>query len=249
MQQIRKHLLHPRKRLATIPLIFAMLFDTLPNHMNLSYRTAARAAIASGVAGIVAYVFLIGFLIVRSEDAQNGTMPIRVHDTFVILQFVFLIPVVVALFRLIQERLSGISALMLHIPITALCFTVLFLLLIFPKILADTLYMFPQGILGVWLVMACWRLKAIIPQWLRWFGIVVGFGLALVGLFPVGYAIFVDSVILHIPAPSDEVMAKIPAETPANILIHQILYIGSFMGVLMLPIWTILIGVRLFKKK
>lgn len=89
----------------------------------------------------------------------------------------------------------------------------------------------------------------VVPQWLRWFGIMVGFGLALVGIFPLGYAIFVDNIILHIPVPSDEVIQKIPVDTPANVFLHQIIWIGSFMGVLTLPIWTILIGVRLLRKK
>ena len=217
--------------------------------MTSSYRSEGHAAIASGVIGIVAYISLIGFLLIRNEDAQNGTVPIRVHDSCVILQFLFLIPVVIALFKLIRERSPAISQAMLNSGVGAICFTVLFLLLIFPKILADTLYMFPQGILGVWIIVACWRLQGIIPSWLRWFGVIVGFGLALVGIFPVGYAIFVDSVLLHIPAPSDEVMDKIPAETFANTLLHQFLYIGSFLGVLTLPVWTILIGVRLLRKK
>jgi hypothetical protein len=216
--------------------------------MKSSYRSVGRGAIASGVIGIVAYIFLIGFLLIRNQDAQNAVLPIRVHDICVILQFIFLIPVVTALFKLMQERSSNLSQAMCNVGVGALGFTILFLLLIFPKLVADTLYMFPQGIFGVWLIIACWRLKKIFPNWLRWFGIIVGFGLTLVGLFPVGYGIFVDSVILHIPAPSDEVMNKIPGETPANIIVHQILYIGSFTGVLTLPIWTIFIGVNLLRK-
>jgi hypothetical protein len=147
-----------------------------------------------------------------------------------------------------QERSSNSSQAMFNVGVGALSFTIFFLLLIFPKVLADTLYMFPQGIFGVWLIVSCWRLKGIVPSWLRWFGIIVGFGLTLVGIFPIAYAIFVDNIILQIPAPSDEVMNKIPAETPANIVIHQILYIGSFIGVLTLPMWTIFIGVRFFEK-
>jgi hypothetical protein len=216
--------------------------------MNPSYRTAGRAAIASGIFGIAAYVFLIGFLLIRNQDSQNGTLPIRIHDSCVIFQFLFLIPVSIALLRLIREKTLIITQAMLNLGVGALCFTVLFLLLIFPKILADTLYMFPQGVFGVWIIIVCWRMKGLISQLLRWFGIIVGSGLALVGIFPIGYAIFVDSIILHIPAPSDEVMDKIPAETTANIVVHLFLYIGSFIGVLTLPIWTILIGVRLLRK-
>jgi hypothetical protein len=217
--------------------------------MNLSYRSAGRAAIASGVIGILAYGFLIGYLAIRNQDAQNGVVPIRVHDFCVILQFLFLIPIVFAFFNLIQEHSPNTSRGMLNLGVGALCFTSLFLLLIFPRVLADVLYMFPQGIFGVWIMIACWRMKDSIPQWLRWFGIILGFGLTLVGTFPLGYAIFVDNVILQIPAPTDEVMQRIPTETPANILLHQILWIGTFMGVLTLPIWTILVGVRLLREK
>jgi hypothetical protein len=212
------------------------------------YRFAGKAAITSGVIGIVAYVFLIGFLLIRNQDAQNGVLPIRIHDSCVILQFVFLIPVVTALYKLIKGRYLNISQVMFYAGVGALCFTIIFLLLIFPKVLADTLYMFPQGIFGVWVIVSSLRLKEIVPNWLRWFGILVGFGLTLVGIFPIGYAIFVDNIILQIPAPSDEVINKIPAETPANIVIHQFLYIGSFIGVLTLPIWTIFIGVSLLRK-
>jgi hypothetical protein len=217
--------------------------------MIASYRSAGRAAIASGVIGIVAYLFLIGFLLIRNQEAQTGVLPIRVHDSCVILQFIFLIPVVTALFKLIQERSSNLSRAMFIVGVGAIGFIIIFLLLIFPKVLADTLYMFPQGVFGVWVIIASWRLKGLVASWLRWFGILVGFGLTLVGIFPIGYAIFVDNVILHIPAPSDEVMNKIPAETPANIIIHQFLYVGSFIGVLTLPIWTIFIGVSLLRKK
>jgi hypothetical protein len=38
-------------------------------------------------------------------------------------------------------------------------------------------------------------------------------------------------MILNIPAPSDEAMDKIPVETPANILLNQFLYFGSFSEV------------------
>lgn len=217
--------------------------------MNLSYRSAGRSAIASGVIGILGYGFLIGYLAIRNQDTQNGVVPIRVHDSCVILQFLFLIPIVFAFYKLIQEHSPNTLRAMLYVGVGALCLTSLFLLLIFPKVLPDVLYMFPQGIFGVWIMVACWRMKTLIPQWLRWFGIIVGFGLTLVGTFPLGYAIFVDNVILQIPAPTDEVMQNIPTETAANILLHQILWIGTFMGVLTLPIWTILVGVRLLREK
>lgn len=216
--------------------------------MNTSYSSAGRAAIVSGVIGILAIGSLLGYLTTFGQDAQNAVVLQKFHDVFLILQLVFLIPVVIAFCKLISHHSSYISKAMLNFGVGAICFTILFLLLALPKILKDFLFMFPQGVFGVWLIIACWRLKGLIPQWIRWFGIIVGLGLTLVGIFPLGFALFVDKIILQIPAPSDEVMEKIP-ETPANIFLHQILWIGSLMGMLTLPIWTITIGIKLLRIK
>ncbi|HZJ36957.1 MAG TPA: hypothetical protein VFD29_10070 [Gillisia sp.] len=73
-------------------------------------------------------------------------------------------------------------------------------------------------------------------------------GLALVGIYPLGYAIFVDIIILQIPAPSDEVLENIPM-TLADSIFHLILAFGTIMGVGALPFWTIIVGLRLLRKK
>jgi hypothetical protein len=57
----------------------------------------------------------------------------------------------------------------------------------------------------------------------------------------------VDTLILQIPAASDEVVAKIPI-SPANMILHQLLWVGSPMGVLTLPFWTMLLGRQLLRK-
>ena len=212
------------------------------------YRSAAYAAIASGIIGIIAYGFLVGYLAVRNQNYQTGIFLVRVHDAGIILQFLLFIPVASALFKFSQQSYQGITRTTLNIGIGALAFTALFLLLDFPKIIADILYMFPQGVFGVWIMIVCWRMKGTFSPALRWFGILVGLGLALVGIFPLGYALFVDKMILQIPAATDEAVAKIAADTTANIILHKIIWIGSFMGVLTLPFWTILLGKRLFRE-
>lgn len=212
------------------------------------YRSAAYAAIASGIIGIIAYGFLVGYLAVRNQNYQTGIFLVRVHDAGIILQFLLFIPVASALFKFSQQSYQGITRTTLNIGIGALAFTALFLLLDFPKIIADILYMFPQGVFGVWVMIVCWRMKGIFSPALRWFGILVGLGLALVGIFPLGYALFVDKIILQIPAATDEAVAKIPAGTTANTILHKIVWIGSFMGVLTFPFWTILLGKRLFRE-
>ncbi|MDX2046629.1 MAG: hypothetical protein SFU87_07565 [Chitinophagaceae bacterium] len=114
--------------------------------------------------------------------------------------------------------------------------------------MSDEYYMIPQGMFGVWLIVINWQLTGILSRGIRWFGIIVGLGLALVGIFNIGYAILVDPIGLRIPAaPIKEL--EIPVETTANIILHNILIIGSFMGVLTLPIWTIILGRKLLRVK
>jgi hypothetical protein len=216
---------------------------------DMSYPTLSKYAIISGITGILAFAILITSLVVRNQSAQQGIYVARFHDLGVIIQFLLLVPVTIALYKLSQRQLQSMSLTTLKIGIGALFLTVLFLVLQFPNILAIVLYMFPQGVFGAWLIVVCWGMKGVIPQWLRWFGIIVGVGLALVGLFPLGYAIFVDKIILRIPAAPDEEVAKVPTDTIANAILHQILFIGTLIGVLTLPVWTIIFGVRLRREK
>ena len=214
---------------------------------KLSYRSAGRAAIASGIIGIFAFGFLITAVLTRTsmEITAPVSFMFRAHDVAIIFQFLLIIPVAFALHKFSMQLHSGMSRTTLAVGIGALSFTVLFLLLVFVNILADTLYMFPQGIFGVWLMVICWRMHGILSQGLRWFGIVVGFGLALVGTFPIGYILFVDTILLKIPAQD---LTNYPEHTNlANQIIHRILDIGSLMGVITLPIWSILLGRKFLK--
>src|SRR6185295_1015979 len=92
------------------------------------------------------------------------------------------------------------------------------------------------------------HMKGILSKGLRWFGIIVGLGLALIGASIIEYAIFVDTIILQIPAAPNELIAQIPINT-ANVISHYMLFIGTFLGVLTLPFWTILIGRKLLRER
>lgn len=210
------------------------------------YRSAGWAAIISGIIGFLAFGFLVAFLIPHLTAGLRGGILLRSHDVGVILQFLLLIPVVFGLHKLSYQRSPGMSRAMLVTGVGALSFTVLFLLLIFPKILNDALYMFPQGVFGVWLMGVSWCMKSILSRGLRWFGMVVGLGLALVGTFPLGCAIFVDINNLRIPAVKPE---DLSGGTFADYVFHQLLWIGTIMGVITLPIYTILLGRRLLRER
>ena len=221
---------------------------TTQTTVTKSDRSTGWAAIASGIAGLSGVGFLIAYLVIRNNNMDEAMRMANRHDGIVMLQFLLLLPVIIALQKVWLQRPPGMSKAMFRTGMAAACFTVLFLFLGLLKIMADVLYMFPQGIFGVWLIITCWRMRGLLPRGLCWFGIVLGFGLALVGLFPPYYAIFVDPIILSMPAAPDEAVAKIPI-SHANMIIHQVLWIGSPLGVLTLPFWTLLLGRRLLREK
>ena len=109
--------------------------------------------------------------------------------------------------------------------------------------------MFPQGVFGVWLMVVSWRMHGILSRGIRWFGMVVGFGLALVGTFPSGMAIFVPWYTFGeptaIPAVNSEVSASVHL---ADNVFHQFLWIGTLLGVITLPVYTILLGTRFLRQ-
>lgn len=215
---------------------------------NLQYRFAGRFAIASGIAGTLAFGFLLAYLNTREQKFAEAIVFLRFHDALAVLQFLLLIPPVIALYHIVQKSTYRVERNTLTIGIGALVTSVFFLVLTIPRILSDVLYLFPQGVFGVWLVFISLRLKGLHPKGLIWLGIVVGTGLAISGIFPIGYAIFVDTIILRIPAASDEAVNKVATDTTANTILHNMVAIG-LVGVVLFPIWTILTGVKLLREK
>ena len=214
------------------------------------YRTAGWAAIASGTLGILAHAALLAAVFSRTSWEVSGQVLhlFSLHNGIAILQFLLMIAAVISLYRLSNNESTGMSQATLITGVLTLSITALFLLFIFPKVMSDSYYMIPQAMFGIWLVIVNWQLSGILPRGLRWFGMIVGVGLLLVGLSVIGYAIFVDSIGLHIPA-VDQNKTEDPGATTANIIVHNILFIGSFMGVLTLPFWTILLGRKLIRER
>ena len=128
------------------------------------HRRMALAAITSGTIGILAFILLITYLVLRSASPVTGTLMIRFHDAGVMLQFLLMIPVALGLYTILQQQPKSMSRVNLYLCIAALLFTILFLLLGSLKVVADTLYMFPQGIFGVWLIIVNRLMKGILDR-------------------------------------------------------------------------------------
>ena len=100
-----------------------------------------------------------------------------------------------------------------------------------------------QGLLGIWLIVVNRLVSGAFSRGLRWFGTVVGVGLMIAAVFPVGNFLFVDPTFGPLPFNSEP-----PAGTErANQILHNILAIGGLLGVAPLPIWTALVGRKLLK--
>ena len=213
--------------------------------MEPSYRSAGRAAIMSGLIGLIAHGFLWAFVLRRvSGGDEQSTVPlIRAHDAGVILQSLFMIPVVFTIHGIVRRHTRGTSRGTVGIGVAALSLIILSLLLVFANVLADDIYTVPQGWFGIWLIVISWRVSSVFPRSLTWFGTVIGIGLVLVATFPFGYRIFVDPTFGPVSYNSEP-----PAGTErANEIVHNIFIIGSFMGVTTLPLWSALMGRRLLK--
>jgi hypothetical protein len=210
---------------------------------NAACRRTALIALLSGLIGIIGYGFLIGFLVSRSENGDTWLLMSRLHDVACAFQFLLLIPVISGVYKLLRQNDPQAKRMIFIIGAVAALTTSICLLLVFSRLVSEILYMIPQGIFGTSLIVINLQKYEFISLGLRIFGVIVGIGLLLTGVFPFGFAFLVSMDVLRIPAAP---MREYP-QTNANNLLHILLVIGSFMGVITLPFWTILLGKYLLK--
>jgi len=181
----------------------------------------------------------------KSRPDQVGFVDLmfRTHKVGIILQYLFMIPVAFGLHTIAHQQFPGVSRRTLALGVVSLSLTVLCSLLFILNVVADDLYLVPQGVVGAWLMIINRRLSGVFPRSITQFGTVVGFGLLLVGTFPLAYAVFVDPIGLRGPVPPDYPNP----ETTANTIIHLIFYLGTVLGVITYPVWIILLGRQLLR--
>src|SRR5262245_60483024 len=136
---------------------------------GLSYRAAGWSAIGSGIFGLLAFAALFTAVFTRTswELTERVLLLFNIHNALAILQFLFMIPLVVGMYKLSHKQSPAMSYATLAIGIGALALAVLCLsLFLLPKIMSDEYYMIPQGIFGIWLMAANANLKNVLPRWL-----------------------------------------------------------------------------------
>jgi hypothetical protein len=208
--------------------------------MTSGTRFAGRLAIVSGVFGIAAFACLIVFLVTRPSDQQTSHILLRSHDAGIILQSLCLMPFALALGAIARQQSPESSRVMGTAAVAFLGLVVLLVLLGFVNVVADVLYMIPQGAVGGWLIAVCLQKANGLPKGLRILGVVAGVGLILISLFPIGYSLFVDPAMLRGPISDD---APTPPGTDgANGIVHMVLAAGTLIGCSMYPLWSALAG-------
>ncbi len=213
-----------------------------------SSRSTGWLAIASGVIGIAALALLVTAVITRTTWSISSQVNLffRAHDIGAVLQFLILVPFALGLWQLSRLHPPSLSRGTTLWGISAIILVVLLLVLGSSKVVNDMFYMLPQGLFGVWLIVVNMRLTGLMPKRLRFFGLIVGVGLVLVGTVFPGLATLVYPNMLKIPAvPLDSDAFQ---NTAINRALHLVLAIGSILGVVTLPIWTLLAGLTLSSK-
>ena len=196
-------------------------------------RPASRAAIASGVVGLVACGCLLAGVELRAWRLASRPLVLslfRVHDAASILQSVLLIPVAFALHSISAHRRAPVI-----IAVASLVTISVLQSLRVINIGPDTLYMLPQGLLGLWLIAVNRRLSFVVPRHITRIGVIAGVGLVLIALSLI-------AVLAVFGLGLDARSVITPQARTVNRLAHINLRWSSYVGRALYPIWAILLG-------
>jgi hypothetical protein len=224
-------------------------------------RRAAWTAIGSGVIGIVAFFFLIAALVTRdllvdpAPALESGRAPhgpwdvlFRGQDVGVMVQALLMIPVTLFVHDLGRQRSQGLSGVNVALGLVGHSAVALAVLLVFAyrAFWADGLYMFPLGVVGMWLIGVSWLITGRVSRGVTGAGIGAGLGLVLIGAGAIGIAIGLGPEIFNLKEPAALDPARVSGT--ANRVAHAALPVGTLMGRGLYPIWAILLGRRLLRE-
>jgi len=234
-----------------------MSSEAVPALPTQDRRRAGLAAALAGILGIVSFAFLTTALVTRFQNddpnlpdleaVQEGpwTAWFRAQDVAVALQALLMIPVTLAM-RSAQGTSSGRGRGAAIIGMAGHAGVVLSvaLVLAFRAHWADVLYMFPQGLIGIWLIAVCWSGSGLSNAH-RVFGVIAGLGLALIAA---SAAVMQNSLGWHeldvTTRPAVDVAA---IHSSGNELGHDLLPFGTLLGRVIYPLWTIVLGWKLLR--
>ena len=214
---------------------------------TLTNRFAMGAAVASGTIGIMAAACLIAAVQLRAWRAASRPVVrflFTTHDVAIICQSLLLIPAICVVHALYRQRSSAVSFASAVTSVTALSAIALLQSLRFADIGPDTLYMVPQGLLGVWLIIVNKCAKDILPPHVARVGMVAGLGLTMIAaslLTVIGY--------FGVGALSGPIRVGDSSARLVNRIVHINLDVGTFLGKPTYPIWVLLVAFTFLRNR
>jgi hypothetical protein len=206
-----------------------------------------RAAIIAGLLGLIGTGLLVAALFAptpATSTMRRETSLFLWQDAFVVAQALAMIPVTLGLYRLTARASGATSA--IAVGLFAQAYLVITTSLIFTNTTSDMLYMFGIGLVGVWLFLVNRRALDLGSSRVMWTGRVAATGLVLVGIGFLIYGALVAPAVFVRPLTIAEIDAQ--TLTPANLISHLCLAIGTLFGRVLYPIWTLLLGRRLLAR-
>jgi hypothetical protein len=207
---------------------------------SVTNRLALGAAVASGTIGIMAAACLIAADQLRAWRVASRpvvTLLFTSHDVGTIFQSLLLIPVICMVHALYGQRSPPVSFASAVVSVIALSAIALLQSLRLAGIGPDTLYMVPQGLLGLWLIIVNRRARNILPRHVALVGMVAGVGLTVIAaslLTVIGY--------FGLGALSGPIRASDASARLVNRIVHFNLDVGTFLGKPTYPIWVLLVA-------
>jgi hypothetical protein len=203
------------------------------------------AWIAGSVIALIASVCLllgVEFRAWRLASRLVVQQLFRWHDGLMIVQSLLLIPFAVGVSRVVaappRERLLAVLA------ATSLITMAVLMLLWFLRVMtfgpADSWYMLPQAVLGLWVIAISRRLSSRSVA-VFWVGIAAGVGLLLIAASLLAVMMFAGPAAM-----SGTIRDRSATVQLVNQIGHITLRAGAYLGRLGFPIWALLIGRRHF---
>jgi hypothetical protein len=200
-----------------------------------------RFAIIAGILGLIGTGLLIAALFAPTPSPNTMRRETNLflwQDAFVIAQALAMIPVTLGIYR-VTSRTAGAAG-TLVLGLIAQAFLVITTSLIFTDTASDMLYMFGVGLVGIWLFLVTRRALDLSSSKVMWTGRVAAFGLMLIGIGFLIYGVLVAPAVFVRPLTIPEIDAQ--TLTPANLISHLCLALGTLLGRVIYPVWTLLLG-------
>jgi hypothetical protein len=201
-----------------------------------------RLWLIGGVVGLAAAIALVAGVEARSWRLASRPVVmslIRWHDGLIILQSVLLVPFAVFLSRVTLLGAAPPRLVAASLAVTSLLAIALLQTLRFVNVGPDTLYMLPQGLLGVWAIMMSRRMRSRLSRAVLSLGVVAGIGLMMIAASLLSIILYFGVGALSGPIRNPGAYAQ-----AVNRGAHYNLRVGTYLGRLGLPIWVLLIGRR-----